>query len=475
MTARDQRLAWLLALAVLVIVGPIVAAPSAQPASRYALTAALAEHHTIDIGRYRHNLGVDHAVYDGRWRSDKPPGQPLFAVPFSTVGRLIGLQPATYLRRGGDLGMWWVTVWSSMIPFAVIVMMLFGAIRRVAARTAFPVAVAFAGSTLLLPYGAQLYGHVLAAACAFGAWLVADSARRGDRGRLLAAGALAGCAFAVEYHAAIVAVVVAIVVAVRHRRGLWWYALGAVPPLAITALYQWAAFGAPWRLPYGYYAGVINGSSDGGYAIPSLASVVRVFTSSNGLLVLTPLAVIAIGASVHVALRPGVARVHALVALAVTVPYIALVAGWSGTALAESPGPRYLIPALPFLAVPLAVVWDRVRRLAILATGWGALVMAGATFTYMNVGIGEPRISGYVQHLRAHDFPATLWSIGFGRTGVVLYVTSVAAVVVALARAAKGTTNACSTDLVPAATLACHEYAGAERSQKRETERETAR
>ena len=35
-------------------------------------------------------------------------------------------------------------------------------------------------------------------------------------------------------------------------------------------------------------------------------------------------------------------------------PYLVLCAGWSGLPLLEEPGPRYLIPALPFLAVPLA-------------------------------------------------------------------------------------------------------------------------
>jgi hypothetical protein len=456
----SRRLAAILAFAVLVVVGPIVAAPSAQPASRYALTAALVEHHTVDVARYRHNLGVDHSIYDGKWRSDKAPGQPFFAVPFFAVGRLIGLRPATYLRRSGDLGMWWTTLWSSMIPLAALVAMMLVAARRVARRTAFVTTAAFAFSTMLLPYGAQLYGHTLAAAFGFAAWLVADAASRKPERRnrfIVAAGLLAGCAIAVEYQTVIVAAVVGAVVAVRHRRAVRWYVAGMAPPLLATALYQWAAFGAPWHLPYHYYAGVIEGTSDGGYHVPSLRALLSVFTSSNGLLLLTPLAVLAMAAAVKLAGRPGPARTHAAVALAIAVPYTVLVAGWSGTPILEEPGPRYMVAVMPFLLVPLAAMWERVRSVARPCAVWGALVMAGATFTYMDVGIGEPRISGYIRHIEAHAFPATLWSIAFGRIGVVLYVLSILGAALLVVRVARSDTNECSAELVPAANLAADE------------------
>ncbi|MDQ1519139.1 MAG: hypothetical protein QOI55_212, partial [Actinomycetota bacterium] len=108
----------LLALATVVVVGPIVADGTAQPSSRYALTAALAEHGTVDIGRYERILGVDRARYEGELRSDKAPGQPLLGVPPYLVGRVLGLRSATDMRLRGDLGLWWQTLWTVMLPFA---------------------------------------------------------------------------------------------------------------------------------------------------------------------------------------------------------------------------------------------------------------------------------------------------------------------------------------------------------------------
>src|SRR4051794_40080249 len=113
--ARPHVVVLLLVGATLVVLAPLVAIPEAQGASRYALSAALADNHSVDVHRY--HLGVDHAIYEGKWRSDKPPGQPILDVPFYAGGRVLGLQPATYVRRSGDLGFWWSALWSSLVPF----------------------------------------------------------------------------------------------------------------------------------------------------------------------------------------------------------------------------------------------------------------------------------------------------------------------------------------------------------------------
>src|SRR4249919_2201726 len=97
----SRRLAVLVGLALLIAVGPIVGADTAQPASRYDLTAALAEHGSVDLGPYRHRLGVDHAEYRGRLRSDKAPGQPMLGAPVYLVGRAVGAESASRARERG--------------------------------------------------------------------------------------------------------------------------------------------------------------------------------------------------------------------------------------------------------------------------------------------------------------------------------------------------------------------------------------
>ena len=135
----------------------------------------------------------------------------------------------------------------------------------------------------------------------------------------------------------------------------------------------------------------------------------------------------------------GAARRHAIVALAVIVPYLVLCAGWSGLPLLEEPGPRYLIPALPFLAVPLAATWDRLWRPMLLARG-DRRAGGGARRDHATScsGPGSPPFPELLHRVRVGEFLPTLWSMAFGRAGIVLYAVSVVAVA-ALARVARST------------------------------------
>ena len=93
-----RRVELLLALLVVVIAGPLVHDNGAQQASRYTLTAAIWDEHTLNLDMYaaldEPVLGVDRAVRDGSTYSDKAPLQPMLAVPFYAAYRAVGGEPA---------------------------------------------------------------------------------------------------------------------------------------------------------------------------------------------------------------------------------------------------------------------------------------------------------------------------------------------------------------------------------------------
>ena len=433
MTSR--RLAVLLGLTLLIVIGPLVAADTAQPASRYNLTASLAEHGSVDLTPYRHRLGVDHAIYNGHLRSDKAPGQPFLAVPVYLAGRALGAQSATRARERGDLGLWWDTLWSSTLPFLILVGLMFLAAERFARRNvALAVALLVGVCTMMLEHAVNLYAHDLAALFGFGAWLAVEHSPITVR-RAALGGLLAGMAVLTEYESGIVLAVVAVYLLVRQRERIGWFVLGAMAPLGLLAWYQWDAFGAPWHTPSTYYAGTINGTTRGGYTVPGVHELVSVVFGNRGLIVGAPIAIVGVVAAVWLAISgSGPVRRHAIVGLAVVVPYLVLCAGWSGLPLLEEPGPRYLIPALPFLVVPLAATWDRLWRPMLIAGALGALVSIPTASTFILLRIKQPPFPELFNRVRAHQFLPTLWSMAFGRFGVVLYALSVVLAVAGLAR-----------------------------------------
>jgi hypothetical protein len=334
------------------------------------------------------------------------------------------------LRYDRDLTLWWLTFWSATIPFAALLVMIRRtAVRFVAPGAAMVITLALGFGTVITPYAANLFGHVLAAALAFGAWILLEGGRE-SRARLAVSGLLVGTGVTVEYQVGIIALVLLVAAFVLVRRRAWWFVLGAVPPALVLGFYQWRAFGAPWRLPFGYFAGTINGTNEGGYSIPGARGFFDVLFSGRGLLFASPLVLVGMVAAVAAA-RAGdrTARLHGWIALPIVAAYVGLVAGWSGTPTLETPGPRYLAPLVPFLAVPLCVVWTRWKRLIVGTAVWGAIVQLAATVAGVAIGQNEPLLHAYVPRISGGHFVPTVWSISIGEAGILLYLVTVAAAI----------------------------------------------
>ncbi len=404
-----------------VLVGPIVADLTAQGAPRFALTGALVDDRTIIIDDYL--VGVDFAERDGHTYSDKAPGQEVLAVPVYAAARLVGADAAIVPRVKENLSLWWVTWWSAGVPVVAIIAMVAVACHRRGTPIP-PLALAtLAFGTMLLPYAVNLYGHTLAAALGFGAWLVADGGP-GTWRRGAAIGALLGLGVTVEYPVAIIAVVVLGLLAVRRR---WIEAAAACLaglPFAIgLAAYQTAAFGSP--LSSGYSDKPAHeGSSAFVTGLPDPRTLAESLLGSRGLFLFTP--IVAIGLFGLVARWRRTRDDGALVGIAVTIGFFLLQAGWVNPWGGESPGPRYVVPMLPFIALGLAEVWDKVSRpIQLAVAGLSIVSMALASVTLIHIGDGAALIGGHLSNIRNEGFNPTVWSILFGPAGWAIYLASV--------------------------------------------------
>lgn len=414
---RSPSPAVALGLLYLVVVGPFVQEYTAQPASRYALTAAVVERGTIRLDEYAHVLGIDRVERDGHLYSDKAPGQPFLAAPVFAAGRAVGVEPADRFRRHENLGVWWVTLWSSVIPVSVLVGLVHASLRPRAGAVVAAVAVGF--GTLLLPFGSELYGHALAAALGFAAWRLVD--RASTTGQAGVAGLVAALAVTVEYPMVIVAAVGAAVLAARRAwRQLGAYALAGVPFAVALGAYHAAAFGSAFTSSYSEKG---DGGTPAVTGLPDPVQAIEVLFGTRGLFLFTPIALVGVVGLARLAARPGSQRVAAVVSLVVFGGFLLLQAGWVNPWGGEMPGPRYLIPALPFLGLGIAEMWAPATRRAVVgALGFSVATMVFPLVTLHLVPDGGATVAAHIRHLAGGELTPTVFTIVAGPVGWVLHL-----------------------------------------------------
>ena len=388
-----------LVVVVLALCAPFLREWSTQPASRYLFTVAVVDHQSQQLDPYRESLGLDFALVKGHAYSDKAPYQPLLAVPVYGLYRALGGEPfpehvdAATVGHRADIGLWLVTLMSSVLPAALLIVLVRRYVARQFPADATKVALALMCGTVMLPFSSLLFGHVLAATVAFAAWAVLR--RDGPTPwSLFCGGLLLGAGLGVEYPQVFVAGVVGIYCLFAHRARAVFVAGGGLVATAPLLIFNQVTFGGPFTTAYqGYLPNFQGGGAFGVYNLvtPDLHEFALALVGDRGLLSLTPIMVMALLGCVAAIRGKGRSRADAIVALILFGLYLLATTGKDGYG-GSSAGPRYLIPVIPFFAVPLAEAWRRWRPMAVFTAALSALWMVLATLTdplYQDGGIAS--------------------------------------------------------------------------------------
>ena len=394
--------------------------PGPTPVAHFALVQSLSRG-TAEIGP---GVTIDSAFIDGKYFANKAPGLAFTLLPAYLGLRAAGLQhpsPTASAEVYRDR-LWQLTLFGALLPAVALMLLMAVAVDVVWPGYGALTAILLGAGTMLLPFATLLFGHMLSATLGFAAFVVLllERQRAPSAWRTGLAGLVAGFAVVVEYPLAIVALVLVGYVAAGSRvaRRLAAYATGCLIGVVPLAAYNTWAFGSPTTLSY---TNVLNapsgsgpptlggGNSTGfyGVALPDLRAALSLLFSEKGLFVVTPLCIAAL-LGVPALWRSG-RRAEAAVCSAVPLLFLAYNASYYLPFGGQGPGPRFLVPALPFLALPLGGALTRrlptVLVLGVLSVG----VMTLATVTAPLITGADHSIGDWARFLGRGDvMPTTL-------------------------------------------------------------------
>jgi hypothetical protein len=340
---------------------------------------AFAEPGTPDTGTFRIDRfmvsskksinTLDWAVHDGHYYANKAPGTLWLGAAIYTVlvqlELLLGISfddPYVVLAN-----VYWINLFVSVLPFVLATASMFELSRALGASPARAASVAIASGlgTLFFPYSTQLWGHTTAAA--FIAMALAQVYRGTARGMVLA-GACAGMAVCTDYLAIISALAIGVLVLIKAPWRTWQFALGALPLALALMTYHTLCFGGPLVtaaqmsnpafLEQERALGMFGSLS--GEALWSLT-----FGLTRGLFTQCPILLAAI-AGFYFWIKRAPREPLPYVCLVTSLLYIVANASFNGWHGGATVGARYLICALPTLAIGLHAlpVTPRVERVA---------------------------------------------------------------------------------------------------------------
>lgn len=358
----DRRIALALFVLAAVAFGWFFGGEGWNQNAQFDLTRAIVERHTLYIDGYDGNTkDISYGAGGHRYINKVPGVSFLAAVPYALLFRT-NAAPRTKE--------WLCTAATSGVCGALIGVVLYLHGRRrygAAPRDALAVSLAILFGTIVFAYSTMLFVHVPTALFLLLAVVLLDE-------HPLAAGAAAGMA-TLCFDVCAVAVLLLLLLAPSRRAAARLLA-GGVPFAMILGLYQWACFGSPFRPPlaasprftqHGLLFGVLR--------LPSNEALFDItFSPFRGLFFVSPFLLFAFVGFRHLTRREGIGA-GGIVAI-----FFIVIAGFNGWHGGWAFGPRYLLPIIPLLGIPMLAAAGAASRAARVVWIAAALVSVAINF-----------------------------------------------------------------------------------------------
>lgn len=360
---------------------------SKDPVVAYDVTRSIVERGSLATSE-RHGLYEAYRGVDGQYYSPFGVAQSVWNIPFYLAGRLAarrigrGMGPDVIPKAAVALATVPAVAFLAWVCCELLVTL--GAAPTRAVGTALLLIIA----TPLWPYSGFGFNQPLTGLFLWAAVLAAVAGPE-RRSMLVTAGVCAGLAILTRHEMGVAAAIVGAYVALRTRsasaRSIAWYCAGLLPMVAIWGAVNWIRFGNP--IESGYLRDPIVGF---GHSVLT-GGAGLLFSSYSSLFLYAPIVVLSVPALRALWSRD---RLAALLFMALFVGCFAVYASLGNWMGGRSYGPRYLVPLLPALVLPLAFWFPRgnARRAGAVVIAVSILVQVpGVLVDYAKVRVDRAR------------------------------------------------------------------------------------
>lgn len=364
---EDRRRRWGLFLVVFVSYAWFFGGSGFNQNASFDQARAIVERRTLQINAYAANT-YDISVVDGRIYPNKAPGTAFLAAV--AYAPLYALESAAAADSSSfpllTLNLYLVTLIVCGISGAIVAMLVERCARRNGADPRWAIMLAFlvAFGTPLFAYSTMLFSHVPSVMSLFLSYdLVARPNRRPYLG-----GLAAGAAGVLNYLCIPAAAILTLYIAVRERRDALRFIAGAAPMAILLAIYQKICFGGFATLPIEQMnPGFVDEKAFLGIIRPPTLEALWGVTGSpyRGLFLLSPFLIVGLAALGAKRFRIFDSRIEAFLVVALLAFFLWFNASFNGWHGGYAIGPRYLLPLIPFLVLPLMGVERRWRSITL--------------------------------------------------------------------------------------------------------------
>jgi hypothetical protein len=315
---------------------------------------------------------VSYVPKTGSFHPNKPFGTSLMALPayyvIFQVERMLGINPDHWWSM--TVNVWLATIFSVGLVSALGCVLFFRLAKDGAGGKEVPAVLATIGlafGTTFFPFATILFDHALTAMLLVGSFYFLRLSPRP-----IVAGACAGLAVVTNYLAggAVIALgLYALWAGTDGVHNLNWkkairFSLGGLPFAGILMYYNWACFGSPFELNNNFQNPLFK-DTEGflGMFGPPNAYVLALLVASpyRGIFVLAPVLIMGVYGWI-VWMREKRFTAETRLEIAIFGFFFFWNVCFNGYHAGFSAGPRYLVPGMPFIALPLVVGFMRWRK-----------------------------------------------------------------------------------------------------------------